>query len=278
MPDPEDEKNGTARDKEHDILPDNGPQSRDRKIERKTGGKTSSTGKSRARSSFTRKQRTRAIIGLSNEERICTPQEIEALIYNKVELGLSNEQIHRVTGKSLATISKYTKGLTPKIINSDPTLNGSEVARPSEHAEPVSEVNKNNGETLPGRSYEVTAPRPTIVEEANGSQDASDEPRVVVRGPYMSNSVPDTLERIFSYSALTAGYTNVGDYVQQEILPDIKTLSIIKAAVPHTDRDSLERNFLNKMEDANAFQRMRERALGEARREIMEEKNNGDSS
>src|SRR2546426_8370175 len=99
-------------DKLLDNSPDNQPLSRDDETERKMSPKTSSRGKSRARTRIMRKKRPRAIIGLSNEERMCTPQEIEALKFDKVELGMSNEQINRVTGKSLATISKYTAGLT----------------------------------------------------------------------------------------------------------------------------------------------------------------------
>src|SRR2546426_3394476 len=238
MPRSHNGENDAPHDKPRDNSHDNRDPSRDSQIERKTGPKTRSPGKSRDLARSTKDKRRRAIMNLSNQERQLSDENIAAIQYCKVELGLSNEQIHRVSGHSLASISKYTSGLVSKVREQTPdppSTNGNERIEASTSAKEATNgseyqppESRNGEDVLPRKSYQITAPRPVIVEGGNGKESGDrqyEESRVVVRGPYMSNTVPDTLERIFSYSALTAGYTNVGDYVAEQILPDIKTLS-----------------------------------------------------
>src|SRR5207245_3941168 len=78
MHDSQNRENGTTRDKVRDISRDSLGQSRDNQNERKPRRKTSSRKKTRALSKSIREKRGRAIMGLSNEDRKCSPTDIEA--------------------------------------------------------------------------------------------------------------------------------------------------------------------------------------------------------
>jgi hypothetical protein len=224
---------------------------------------------------------------LSPEERKLTPDNIAALVRLK-KMNATLEQMHNFTGWSVSLCSKYTKDVKAEFASplgngtdTLPTAQQSSLAQHTAESQPPT-PNETQPEhkppppspdtrMIPRVSYEILTPRPVIVEtndpENNGREDHATTSLV------NSN---DPLERLFAYAAISSGYRNTREYIEMEILPDIKTLSIIKAAIPHTNRDTLESNFLITVEDALSFRRLTRKAREDVRRDLGE-KNNGNS-
>jgi len=202
--------------------------------------------------------------GLSNEERALTPANIEAIQREK-RAGLTNEEIRKLTGFSLGSISKHTKNIKvdPRAESPDPQGSASQ---PEPQPPMILDLNNGLARNEDQRFRFDNSPYGTYPPPRSNRLEASRR-EMLIDGDW------ERVRLLLLGDALRLGSRDPESYIREAVLPDLELARRWKEWMPGETNEQKDRSFQSMTRWALRFLQLRKEFLTSETDVVVNERN-----